>query len=71
MEVQMRERVGICAVIDLVRVEHLLHCARHLCHISHESVAVVIRKQVQVVHMVLVCHETTSVIRLLLEDKHT
>ena len=71
MEVKMREGVRVSTVVDLVGIEHFLHGTSHTGHIGHEGIAVVITQEVEVVHMVFVCHKTTAMIGLFLENEKT
>ena len=67
----MRQLIAICAIVDLLGIESLLHCSGHLGDIGHKGITVFIGELVEVIDMILVCHETTSVISLLLKQEST
>ena len=69
MEMQVRKFVTVGTVIDLLRIECLLHGTGHLSHISHEGIAIFVTQFIQVVHMVLIGHEATATIGLFLKEK--
>ena len=68
---QVTQFVGICAVVDLLRLEQLLHRTRHVRHIRHEQIALFVIQFVEVVNMLVVRHKATAMIGLLFEQERT
>ena len=71
MKMQVREFIGISTVVDLDRIEQLLHGTSDLRYIRHERIALLIGKFVEVVDMVIVRYKATAMVGLLLEKKST
>ena len=71
MEMQVTQLVAVGTIVDLLRVESLLHGTRHLSHVGHEVVALLVGQLVQVVHMSVIGHEAAPAVGLLLEEEHT
>ncbi len=71
MEMQVRKLIGIRTVVDLDRIEQLLHGTSDLRYICHERIALLVSQLVEVVDMVIVGYKATAVVGLLLEKKST
>lgn len=71
VEMEMRELIGISAVVNLLGIEYTLHGTGDLCYVSHKSIALVIGQLVEIVDMPIVSHQATSVVGLLLEQEST
>ena len=69
VEMQVRELVAIGTIVDLRGIECLLHGTGHTRHICHKGIAVFIGEFVEVVHMVLIGHKTTTAIGLFLKQE--
>ena len=66
---QVRQFVAVSTVVDFLGFEELLHGSCHLGHVCHEGISLVVGQFVQVVDVVFVRHQTTSVIRLFFEEE--
>lgn len=71
MEVEMREGVRECPVVDFLRLEGSLHGTCRLADIGHEIVTFALRELVEVIDMMVVCHEAAASVCLLLEEEKT
>ena len=69
VEVEVRECVRECAVVDLLRVEGTLHGTCSLCDVGHKVVALLVVELVEVIDVSVVCHEASAVVCLLLEEE--
>ena len=64
MEMQVGQLVAVGTIVDFLRIESLLHRTRHLSHVCHEGITLLVRKFIQIVHMAIISHQATTAVCL-------
>ncbi len=70
MEVEMRQLVAVGAIVDFLRMKHLVHRAGHAGDIIHKRVTLLRCQLKEIVDMAVIGNETTPTVSLLFKEKH-
>lgn len=71
MEVEMRQLVAVGAIVDFLRVKHLVHRAGHAGYVIHKCVALLRCQFEKIIDMTVVGYETTPTVGLLFKKEHS
>lgn len=71
MEMEMRQLVAVGAIVDFLRVKHLVHRAGYTGYVIHKCVALLRCQFEKIVDMTVVGYETTPTVGLLFKKEHS